>query len=123
MCFSPCLIAATQRALTQQRLLRCRTCGSQAFHILDCCCNPDYVPVRVSRISERMEHCMARVKTLLQAWWPQSRRSPVQPAPTEVLDLWETRPLVTGEYTRPSPDLASADAAESDPCEMSAARR
>jgi hypothetical protein len=123
MCFSPCFLAATQQAFTQKRLLQCRTCGSQAFHILDCCRNPDYVPVGASHISERLEHCMARLKALVQAWWPQSRRYAVQPAPMEALDLWETRPLVTGEHTEPSPELATADAAEPDPCEMSAARR
>jgi hypothetical protein len=123
MCFSPCFIAATQHAFTQRRLLQCRTCGSQAFHILDCCRNPDYVPLRASHISGSIENWMARVRALVQAWWPRSRRYPVQPAPMEALDLWETRPLVTGEPIEPSPELATVDAADPDPCEMSVARR
>jgi hypothetical protein len=60
---------------------------------------------------------MARVREGVQAWWAQPRRHPVQPTPSEALDLWEARPLATidVEPTEPS--------AEPDPCEMSAARR
>jgi hypothetical protein len=125
MCFSPCFIAATQQAFTHKRLLQCRTCGSQAFHILDCCRNPDYVPVRTSPVSERFENWMARVGALVRAWWPESRRAPVQPTSTEALDLWEARPLVTidVEHTESSPAFATADAAEPDICETGAVRR
>jgi hypothetical protein len=125
MCFSPCFIAATQQAFTQKRLLQCRTCGSQAFHILDCCPNPDYAPVRASHLRERLGIWMARVREVVQAWWAQSRRHPAQPTPSEALDLWEARPLVTidVEHTEPSPAFATADVAEPDACEMSAARR
>jgi hypothetical protein len=94
MCYSPCFIQATRTAFAQQQLLQCRTCGSQAFHILDCCRNPDYRRVPVSHLGERLKHWLGRVKAIGQAWRSQPRRRLEQAASPEALDLWETRPIV-----------------------------
>jgi hypothetical protein len=95
MCFSPCFIHATQGAFVQHQLLQCRTCGSQAFHILDCCRNPDYIRVPTSRLGERLRGCLGSVKAIVQAWLRRAPQPPQRPQPSEVLDAWEARPLVT----------------------------
>jgi hypothetical protein len=125
MCFSPCFLAATQQAFTQKRLLYCQTCGSQAFHILDCCHKPDYSPVRTSHVRDSIANLMVRVRALVQAWCVKHHRHPVRPTSTAALDLWEARPLVTVDVqqTQPSPEFATADAAEAKPCETSTAHR
>jgi len=81
--------------------------------------------VRASHLRERLGIWMARVREVVQAWWAQSRRHPAQPTPSEALDLWEARPLVTidVEHPEPSPAFVTADTAEPDPCEMRAAHR
>jgi hypothetical protein len=94
MCYSPCFIQATRTAFAQQQLLQCRTCGSQAFHILDCCRNPDYVRVPVSHLVERLKHWLGKAKAIGQAWRPQPRQRLEQAASPEALDTWETRPII-----------------------------
>jgi hypothetical protein len=69
--------------------MQCRTCGSQAFHVLDCCRDPDYAPVARSQI-------VAPLKAWVHGLWSRLRRPQrpqQQPAP-EPLDAWETRPLL-----------------------------
>lgn len=66
---------------------------------MDCCRNPDYVPVATS-------HVVATLKGWLSSIWmrlrmPQRpRHQPAQSASPERLDAWETRPLITIETGR-----------------------
>jgi hypothetical protein len=83
----------TRESVVQRQLLQCRTCGSQAFHVLDCCRNPDYARVPTSPLGERL-------KVWLGALQARMRRSPFQThqrraasASTATLDAWEARPL------------------------------
>jgi hypothetical protein len=93
MCYSPCFIQATRTAFTPQVLLQCRTCGLQAFHVLDCCRNPDYARVPTSQFVHRLKRWLGRVKTSAQAWRPQLRQRFERSAPPEALDAWETRSI------------------------------
>jgi hypothetical protein len=107
MCYSPCFIHATQTALVPQRLLQCRTCGSQAFHVLDCCRNPDYVRVPTSQLAHWLKHWLGRVQISAQAWRPRLRQRREQPASPEALDAWETRSITVANPndTRAMEDL------------------
>jgi len=111
MCFSPCFVQATRGAFVQRRLLQCRTCGSQAFHVIDCCRNPDYAPVATTQLAARLKGWLTRVRTLLRRpLLP--RHQPVYRASPEELDTWETRPLATIEVSH-AHQAASDDAEES----------
>jgi hypothetical protein len=93
MCYSPCFIQATRAAFAQQQLLQCRTCGSQAFHILDCCRSPDYIRLPVSHLGERLRYWLGRVRVMAQSRRPQPRQQPERVASPEALDSWEIRPI------------------------------
>jgi hypothetical protein len=110
MCFSPCFIAATQGAFVQRQLLQCRTCGSQAFHVLDCCRSPDYVRVPTSHLGERLKAWLGGLKAMVHSWRLQPLPRPPQPMPPAALDAWETRPIVVGNSKDfPAPQDVSAD--------------
>jgi hypothetical protein len=94
MCFSPCFVHATQNAFVQRQLLQCRTCGSQAFHVVDCCRNPDYVRVPTSPVCERLKAWLGGVQAKLRAWLLPPHPRPAEPVSPEALDAWEARPLV-----------------------------
>jgi hypothetical protein len=94
MCFSPCFVHATQTAFVQRRLLQCRTCGSQAFHVLDCCRNPDYVRVPTSPLCERLKTWLGAVQAMVRVGLFRPRPRPEAPVSPEALDAWEARPLV-----------------------------
>lgn len=99
MCYSSCFIQATQKAFVQNRLQQCRTCGSQAFHVMDCCRNPDYVPVATSHVAATLKGWLSRIWMRLRM--PQrARHQPAQLASPERLDAWEARPLLTMETGR-----------------------
>jgi len=93
MCFSPCFMHVTREALVQRQLLQCRTCGSQAFHVLDCCRNPDYVRVPTSPLGERLKAWLEAVQARMRAALFQPRQRPGEPVSPAVLDAWEARPL------------------------------
>jgi hypothetical protein len=93
MCFSAGFTHAAREAFVQRQLLQCRTCGSRAFHVLDCCRSPDYVRVPTWHLGERLRHWLGRVKTTVQAWLPGPPQRPEQPLSPEALDAWEARPL------------------------------
>jgi hypothetical protein len=101
MCFSPCFVHATQGAFVRRQLLQCRTCGSQAFHVLDCCRNPDYVRVPTSRLGERLKSWLGGVHAAMQAWLFRARQRPERPLSPEALDAWEARPLVVSDLQTP----------------------
>jgi hypothetical protein len=94
MCYSPCFIQATRAAFAQQQLLQCRSCGSQAFHILDCCRNPDYVRVPTSHLWTRLKHWLGSMKSIGQSWRPRPPQRIERTASLESPDIWETRPIV-----------------------------
>jgi hypothetical protein len=99
MCFSPCFVYATREALVQQRLLQCQTCGSQAFHVLDCCRHPDYVKVSTSSLGKWLKTWLGGVRSTVRAWSFQRRQRRDQPlSPPETLDSWETRPLSISRF-------------------------
>jgi hypothetical protein len=99
MCFSPCFMQATRGAFVQRRLWRCRTCGSQAFQVIDCCRHPDYAPVTTAPVLTALKHWLKRLRAHLPR--PQlPHRRPVRRVSPEGLDAWETRPLVIGELGR-----------------------
>ena len=85
MCYSPYFMHATREALVQRQLLQCRTCGSQAFHVLDCCRNPDYARVPTSPLGERLkawlEAVQARMRASLFLTASASRRASVSGSP------------------------------------------
>ena len=93
MCFSAGFMHTTREAFVQRQLLQCRTCGSQAFHVLDCCRNPDYVRVPTSHLGERLRRWLGSVKAMVQARLSQPLQRPEQPLSPQALDAWETRPL------------------------------
>jgi len=104
MCFSPCLMYVTGEALVRRQLLQCRTCGSQAFHVLDCCRNPDYARVPTSPLGERLKAWLGATQAKLRAvLFPPGQR-PAEPVSPAALDAWEERPLTLSdtEDTRPS---------------------
>jgi hypothetical protein len=93
MCFSPCFMHVTREALVQRQLLQCRTCGSQAFHVLDCCRNPDYARVPTSPLGERLKTWLEAVQARMRAALFPPRQRPAEPVSPAVLDAWEARPL------------------------------
>lgn len=93
MCFSPCFMHVTREALVQRQLLQCRTCGSQAFHVLDCCRNPDYARVPTSPLGERLKAWLEAVQARMRAALFPPRQRPEEPVSPAVLDAWEARPL------------------------------
>jgi hypothetical protein len=93
MCFSPCVVHVTREALVQRQLLQCRTCGSQAFHILDCCRDPDYGRVPTPPLGERLKAWLGAVRTRMRASALPPRLRPAQPVSPAALDAWEARPL------------------------------
>jgi hypothetical protein len=96
MCHSPYFMQTTQGAFVQRQLLQCRTCGSQAFHILDCCRNPDYVRVPTSPLGEKLKVWLGAVQVTVRGWLFRTRQRPAAPMSPEVLDAWEARPLIIG---------------------------
>ena len=106
MCYSPCFVQATRAAFAPQRLLQCRTCGSQAFHVLDCCRNPDYVRVLTSQFAPRLTHWLGRVKVSIHAWRSQRRQRFDQPPSPQALDAWESRSVIVDN---PNPIRALED--------------
>lgn len=93
MCFSPCFMHVTREALVQRQLLQCRTCGSQAFHVLDCCRNPDYTRVPASPLVERLKAGLGATQAKMRAALFPPRQRPAEPVSPAVLDAWEARPL------------------------------
>jgi hypothetical protein len=94
MCYSPCFVHATRDAVVRRQLLQCRTCGSQAFHVLDCCRNPDYVRVPTSPLCETLKSWFGAVQVVVRGWLLQRHQRPAQPVSAEALDAWEARPIV-----------------------------
>jgi hypothetical protein len=97
MCFSPCFVHATQAAFVRRQLLQCRTCGSQAFHVLDCCRNPNYVRVPTSRLGEELKSWLGGMHAAMQAWLFRARQRRERPLSPEALDAWEARPVVVSD--------------------------
>ena len=93
MCYSAYFIQTTRETFVQRQLLQCRTCGSQAFHILDCCRNPDYARVPTSPLGERLQTWLQAVQTRIRASLFLTRQRPAEPVSTADLDAWEVRPL------------------------------
>ncbi len=94
MCYSPCFVHATRDAFALRQLLQCRTCGSQAFHVLDCCRHPDYVRVPTSPLGKTLKTWFGAVRLLVWEWLLRRHQRPAEPVTAEVLDTWETRPIV-----------------------------
>jgi hypothetical protein len=94
MCLYPGFVHATQGVFVQRQLLQCRTCGSQTFHVLDCCRNPDYVQVPSSHLGERLKAWLGGMQATVQAWLFQPHRRRERSASPEVLDAWEARRIV-----------------------------
>jgi hypothetical protein len=115
MCFSPCFMHTTQTAFVQRQLLQCRTCGSQAFHVLDCCRNPDYVRVPTSPLGEKLKGWLAGMHALVQTWLFRPHQCPERPVSPKALDAWEARPIVisTAGEAR-APRATDADKAAED---------
>jgi hypothetical protein len=125
MCFSPCFVHATQHAFVPQRLLVCQSCGSQAFHVLDCCHSPNYVPVQNPYLRRRLASWMERLQAVLRAWRARPPQDVWGSAAVEALDGREAPPLEPVDVTLPSPvdEVESEVAAESDIYETAAPSR
>ena len=93
MCYSAYFIQATRETFVQRQLLQCRTCGSQAFHVLDCCRNPDYTRVPTSPLGERLKAWLEAVQARMRASLFLTHQRPLKPASPAELDAWEVRPL------------------------------
>jgi hypothetical protein len=93
VCYSAYFIQTTRETFVQRQLLQCRTCGSQAFHVLDCCRNPDYARVRTSLLGERLRAWLEAVQARVRASLFPTRQRPVKPVSPADLDAWEVRPL------------------------------
>jgi hypothetical protein len=114
MCFSPCFMHVTREALVQRQLLQCRTCGSQAFHVLDCCRNPDYARVPTSPLGERLKAWLKVVQARMRGSLLLTRQRPTAPVSPAALDAWETRPLIlsNAEDTSPLRETGADNAVE-----------
>jgi hypothetical protein len=97
MCYSPYMMHVTRQAFGQRQLLQCRTCGSQAFHVLDCCRNPDYFRVPTSLLGERLKAWLAGAWALVRAWRFQRQQPHTAPVSSATLDAWEARPLILSD--------------------------
>jgi hypothetical protein len=93
MCLSPYFMHATRESMVRRQLLQCRTCGSQAFHVLDCCRNPDYARVPTSPLGERLKIWLEAVQAGMRRSLSLTRQRRAAPASTATLDAWEARPL------------------------------
>jgi hypothetical protein len=93
MCLSPYFMHVTRESVVQRQLLQCRTCGSQAFHVLDCCRNPDYARVPTSPLGERLKIWLEAVHAGMRRALSLARQRRAAPASTATLDAWEARPL------------------------------
>jgi hypothetical protein len=93
MCYSAYFIPTTRETFVQRQLLQCRTCGSQAFHVLDCCRNPDYARVPTSPLGERLKTWLEAVQARIRASLFLTRQRPAEPVSPADLDAWEVRPL------------------------------
>jgi hypothetical protein len=125
MCFSPCFVHATQHAFVAQRLLVCQSCGSQAFHVLDCCRNPDYVPAQNPHLRRMLASWMERLQAVFRAWRARPPQEVGGSVAVEGLDGWETPPIKPVEVMLPSPidEIESEVADESDIYETTAPKR
>jgi hypothetical protein len=77
----------------QRQLLQCQNCGSQAFHVLDCCRHPNYVRVSTSQLGKRLRTWLGGLQGMARAWLCQPRQRHEQPGSSEALDAWEARPI------------------------------
>jgi hypothetical protein len=93
MCLSPYFMHVTREAVVQRQLLQCRTCGSQAFHVLDCCRNPDYTRVPTSPLGERLKVWLEAAQARMRRSLFLTRQRLAALASTATLDAWEARPL------------------------------
>ena len=93
MCYSAYFIQTTRETFVQRQLLQCRTCGSQAFHVLDCCRNPDYARVPTSPLGKRLKVWLEAVQARMRASLFLTRQRPLEPVSPVDLDAWEVRPL------------------------------
>jgi hypothetical protein len=97
MCLSPYFMHVTREALVQRQLLQCRTCGSQAFHVVDCCRNPDYARVPTSPLGERLKVWLGAVQARIRTSLFLTHQRPAAPVSPAALDAWEARPLTLGK--------------------------
>ena len=110
MCFSPGFVHVAREAFVQRQLLQCQTCGSQAFHVLDCCRHPHYVKVPTSHLAEQLKAWLGEVQDMVWAWLFQRRQHRDQPVFPETLDSWETRPITLSTFgDRQAPGQTSLD--------------
>ena len=93
MCLSPYFMHVTRESVVQRQLLQCRTCGSQAFHVLDCCRNPDYARVPTSPLGERLKVWLGALQARMRISPFQTHQRRAASASTATLDAWEARPL------------------------------
>ncbi|MGH8070549.1 MAG: hypothetical protein ACRERE_35980 [Candidatus Entotheonellia bacterium] len=124
MCFSPCIVHATREAFVQRQLLQCQTCGSQAFHVLDCCRHPNYVRVSTSQLGKRLKAWLGGMQGMARAWLFQPRQRHAQPVSSEAFDAWEARPIVistSGDVQAPR-QTGADKAMEEVECETVSAR-
>jgi hypothetical protein len=101
MCYSSYFVHATRDAFVRRQLLQCRTCGSQAFHVLDCCRNPDYVRVPTSPLCETLKSWVGAVQALVRRGLFRRHQPPAEPMSAEALDAWEARPIVINTFGAP----------------------
>jgi hypothetical protein len=78
----------------QRQLLQCRTCGSQAFHVLDCCRDPDYARVPTSAVAQKLKTWLGGAQASVRLWLVPRRQPPKLSRSAEALDTWEARPLL-----------------------------
>ena len=93
MCISPYFMHGTREALVQRQLLQCRTCGSQAFHVLDCCRDPDYARIPGSPLGGRLKAWLQGVQARMRAALVLTCQRVDEPLSPGTLDAWEARPL------------------------------
>jgi hypothetical protein len=125
MCYSPCIMHVTRQAFVERQLLQCRTCGSQAFHVIDCCRNPDYVRVPTSPLGGRLKNWLGGMQAMVRAWLFQRQQPATEPVSSAALDAWEARPLTLSEAegTRALQDTGPDAAVEEVEREMAPAHR
>jgi hypothetical protein len=125
MCYSPYGMHVTRQAFVQRQLLQCRTCGSHAFHVLDCCRNPDYVRVPTSPLGQRLKAWLGGMQVMVRGWLFQQQQPPTEAMSPAALDAWEARPLIpsAAEDTRALQETGADTAAEEVEHEMASAHR